>query len=180
MIKSEVENPFLVERRAMSERKKKGVEQALANFELPDFIEKVYYDDWVGDHMLVIDYNKKSSEVFGNKRREFHKRLADKLAEHNLELSSRSDNGAVRELFRLNELTVDGGTNWRRWLNYPHNFSEEVKMLLDEAALGVGQQKGFDRYQKFYFFLYEARDMGLLSPEEVKHIEIHMYDVVNP
>ncbi|MDF1497295.1 MAG: hypothetical protein P1P90_04505 [Patescibacteria group bacterium] len=168
-------NPFEVSKENTTEKRiETAVGDALAGFESPDFIDKIYYKDLEGERRLIIKYNKKTEDISSNVRRDFHDKLSKIFAQNNLELSSGIDWGDDVETFTLSELTIDGATNWRRWLPYPEKFDEEIKLLLDEAAEKVGQQSNGDRFSRFYAFLDEAEQKGLLSKEEVRYISMNM------
>jgi len=160
------------------QRFEKAVARALEVFELPDYVQNISYDESFGPAIRIV-YSDKKDDVPGFKVRAFFARLQASLAENNLELGSLSGSGGNRETYMVNELVVDGGTNWRRWLPYPEKFDEEIGLLLDEAAQKVGQQTGGDSYAKFYHFLDEAERKGMLSKEEVRLISSQMNRVAH-
>ena len=77
------------------------------------------------------------------------------------------------------EKTIDGKTNWRRWVHYPDAIDTGVQSLLDEVASLVGQQEGSDSYEKYSRFYNQALREGIINEAEYREIESENYHASN-
>jgi len=145
-----------------------------------DFVLEIKYraqDRQPGVTLLCFKFKKETDEyqIPRSRLANFFGQVSAVLTKHNLELGSELSS----DDFWLRELTVDGKTNWRRWLPHPEKFSREQQALLDELASEIGQQEGYDKYQKFFSFVGLGLQSGLLTKKEYDDINRMTYEVVN-
>jgi len=115
--------------------------------------------------------------AFRQERNDFMDKLDLSLAANNLELGSTHFSGEDHEQFWVAELTMDGKTNWRRWLPHYEGYDEITQSILDDVAAKVGQQKGCDKYERFTMFLAEAVRKGCLTQDESNWISMDLNKV---
>jgi len=142
---------------------------------LPDFISEIKIFDRFGLRKIEISFANISHKVVPWETRAFYNRFKETLAKHGLEKGRLQSSGSEREVYLLNKTTVDGKTNWRRWLRYPEQMSPEIISLLDVMSEDIGQQPGLDDADKFCRFVKDAAVKGLITQEESRSImnELH-------
>lgn len=146
---------------------------------LPDFIAGVEIKDSFGRREIEISFAKISHKVVPWETRAFYEFFNKTLAKHGLEKGRLQSSGNDREIYLLEKTTVNGKTNWRRWLYYPENMSPDVIALLDVMAEDIGQQKGGDAAEKFCNFVEDAHKKGLITDDERRKIMNELYQAQN-
>jgi hypothetical protein len=86
--------------------------------------------------------------------------------------------------YMISPRIVHGKINWRRYVPYPQNLSEDSQKLLDEVAGFTELQEeidrcGYDSLGKYGYFVRLAQDRGLLTKEEAREIEFQNNKVAN-
>lgn len=143
----------------------------------PDFVETLgYKKDEDGRALLRLKYIKDLEDsVPLYKIVGFKNKLGSILADHCLDFGSELSS----DTFWMRLKTIDGKTNWRRWLPYWQKFSPKQQELLDEMATEVGEQQGGDRFDRFSNYLRQGKRLGLLTQAEYDDLYGMLYQVVN-
>lgn len=171
------------EERGQGRQERLPAEQALErviaqiNSKLPDFVREIRSES----HPLAlkIHFAKDENEIRSYELRIFLDDLRQTLSEHNLELGRISGASGGSTSYCIVEKTINGRTNWRRWVHYPTNCDPKAAQLLDKIALSVGQQRGHDSYDKFDRFIQEGLDKQIISEEEFEIIKSQKYKMAN-
>jgi len=77
------------------------------------------------------------------------------------------------------DIDLKKGINWRVWLPYWKNFTQEEQDLLDLVAQVLLEPVGFDKYEKYVNMVRTAYKENMITKSEYSALS-NLYKVCNP
>lgn len=77
------------------------------------------------------------------------------------------------------DIDLKKGIDWRAWLPYWKNFTQEEQDLLDLVAQVLLEPVGFDKYEKYVNMVRTAYKENMITKSEYSALS-NLYKVCNP